>query len=150
MLIYLYNELLDPYIFWFLFLLLPLMVSYGSAKEDEALHKKFPEIYTRKITGTFLSNFVWMIFIIYFLILIIESIVFTTGYLNNLGLFTSLEAIGKKAFIFIPLSIFVFIIICLLNWLFWMGFVFKILDKIFFKRIVRNKKAIKFFHRKKK
>ena len=44
MLIYLYNELLDPYIFWFLFLLLPLMISYGSAKEDEALHKKFPEL----------------------------------------------------------------------------------------------------------
>ena len=98
-------------------------------------------------TTTFLSNFMLMIFIIYFLILIIESIVFTTGYLNNLGLFTVLEAIGKKAFIYIPLSIFVFIIICLLNWLFWMGFVFEILDKIFFKR---NKKAIKFFHKKRK
>ena len=150
MLIYLYSELLDPYIFWLLFLVFPIMGSYVSAKEDEALHKKLPEIYTRKITGTFLSNFIWMIFIIYYLILIVESIVFTTGYLNNLGLFTGLEVIGKKAFIFIPLSIFVFIIICLLNWLFWMGFVFEILDKIFFKRIVGNKKAIKFFHRKKK
>ena len=150
MLIYLYSELLDPYIFWLLFLVFPIMGSYVSAKEDEALHKKLPEIYTRKITGTFLSNFIWMIFIIYYLILIVESIVFTTGYLNNLGLFTGLEVIGKKAFIFIPLSIFVFIIICLLNWFFWIGFVFEILDKIFFKRIVRNKKAIKFFHRKKK
>jgi hypothetical protein len=126
-----FHGIMDGFIFWFLLFLLTIMLPYTVCKENEALHKKYPKYITRKNSGHFISNFLFMVISIYYLIFITESIGYTLGYMDHVVDLLGLDFIFKNLFSGFFLFIFLLIICSILNFIFWM-FIGRQLIKIFF------------------